>query len=345
MNSRLSLAALLLSTLILSACSRAPSKEVVLYASIDETYARRAAKQFEEKTGIQVKLVSDSEIAKSSGLLARLLAERERPVADVFWSGDIARAFALERAGLLAPIALQDESALPANAFLAEKRIIGTSARARVIITHPAKASALANQPRSVEDLASPEFAPHACLANPLFGTTGVHAAALFRVWGEERAQAFFNNFARNGGTMLASNGEVKRRVGAGQFAYGLTDSDDLHVALLDGKPVSAIIPVTPENGGLLLPAAAVLIKNAPHESHAQQLAAYLSGPETETLMANGEAAHFPMRPALAKPQRFQEYSLPMPLDAEAWRDIDRLLERLLRGFLTSWVEQQNRNS
>ena len=37
-----------------------------------------------------------------------------------------------------------------------------------------------------------------ACLANPLFGTTSMHAAALFGVWGDEQAKNFFEGLTAN---------------------------------------------------------------------------------------------------------------------------------------------------
>src|SRR5687768_10115111 len=105
--------------LLLCGCGKKePAREVVLYASIDETYARRAAEEFEKETGIAVRLVSDTEAAKSTGLLARLMAEKANPVADVFWSGDVARAFALERAGMLEAFTPEDAATLPATAML-----------------------------------------------------------------------------------------------------------------------------------------------------------------------------------------------------------------------------------
>ena len=55
-------------------------------------------------------------------------------------------------------------------------------------------------------DLLDPRFRGKACIANPLFGTTSMHAAALFAVLGEEKAKAFFEGFTANGGTMLSSN-------------------------------------------------------------------------------------------------------------------------------------------
>ena len=329
-------------TILWYGCERKPAtREVVLYASIDETYARRAADQFEKESGIVVRLVSDTEAAKSTGLLARLMAEKANPVADVFWSGDIARAFALDRAGMLEAFTPDEADALPAASRLADGKIIATAARARVIMVHRELAPANLPRPRTVEDLAKPEFAPRSCLANPLFGTSAVHAAVLFKSWGEARARKFFDDFSRHGGKMLASNGEVKRRVGSGEYAFGLTDSDDLHVAWLDEKPVDGIIPVSAEDGGLLLPSAAVLIKGAPHSAAAKQLAAWLSGAKTERLLAASEAAHWPVRSGLDAPEKFRGVTIPAPLDATAWREVDAIMERLLRGFLTEWVDRQ----
>jgi hypothetical protein len=40
---------------------------------------------------------------------------------------------------------------------------------------------------------------------------------------------------------MLSSNGEVKRRVAAGDFAFGLADTDDASVAMKEGKAVGMV--------------------------------------------------------------------------------------------------------
>jgi len=76
-------------------CGRAqsnPPETVVVYTSVDEVFAEPVCKRFEHETGIRVQLVSDTEETKSTGLLNRLIAEKERPRADVFWSGDPVRA-------------------------------------------------------------------------------------------------------------------------------------------------------------------------------------------------------------------------------------------------------------
>src|SRR5260370_37579979 len=73
---------------------------VVVYTSVDDVFARPIAERFEKETGIQVKLVPDTEETKSTGLLNRLLAEKDRPQADVFWSGDPVRPGILQKHGV-----------------------------------------------------------------------------------------------------------------------------------------------------------------------------------------------------------------------------------------------------
>jgi iron(III) transport system substrate-binding protein len=78
------------------------SNVVVVYSSVDEEVARPLAEQFEKETGIQVKLVSDTEKAKCSGLLNRLIEESARPQCDVFFSEDPVRAAILAKRGIAA---------------------------------------------------------------------------------------------------------------------------------------------------------------------------------------------------------------------------------------------------
>jgi len=80
-----------------------PGGKVVVYTSVDEVFAEPICKQFEQETGIKVELVPDTEETKSAGLLNRLIAEKNRPRADVFWSGDPVRAAMLKAKGVSTP--------------------------------------------------------------------------------------------------------------------------------------------------------------------------------------------------------------------------------------------------
>ena len=88
------------------------------------------------------------------------------------------------------------------------------------------------------------------CLANPLFGTTSMHAAALFQKLGDKEAKKFIEDLRENETQILSSNGEVRRLVSAGKFAFGLTDTDDAVEAIRDKKPVKMVFP-DEEPGGM----------------------------------------------------------------------------------------------
>ena len=198
-------------------CTEAPERpgELVVYSSVDEVFARPIVGQFERETGIQVRLVPDTEETKSTGLFNRLIAEKARPRADVFWSGDPVRAAILKVQGISQAYRSSQSDGLPRQYSDADGHWTGFSARARVLI-YNTDLVAEADRPRSIWDLLDPRFKDSACLANPLFGTTSMHAAALFEVLGEQAAREFFEEFIENGGTIVSSNGEVRRRVAAG---------------------------------------------------------------------------------------------------------------------------------
>jgi len=68
----------LLISLTIAESLYAKRAEVVVYTSVDDVFARPIAEKFEKKTGIKVRLVSDTEETKSTGLLNRLIAEKKR---------------------------------------------------------------------------------------------------------------------------------------------------------------------------------------------------------------------------------------------------------------------------
>jgi len=87
----------------LSGCPQTSRREVVVYTSVDQIFSQPIMRRFETETGIRVRAVYDTEEAKSTGVMNRLIAEAENPQADVFWSGDIFRCLVLKEKGLLAP--------------------------------------------------------------------------------------------------------------------------------------------------------------------------------------------------------------------------------------------------
>ncbi len=314
-----------------------PSKnEVVVYTSIDDVFARPIAEKFEKTSGITVKLVPDTEETKSTGLLNRLIAEKNRPQADVFWSGDPVRAAILKQKGLSASYFSPNARDLPQRFSDRDGYWTGFSARARVLLYN--KGLVLKNQvPQSVMDLLDERFKDRGCMANPLFGTTSMHAAALFDVLGDEKAKKFFEGFSKNGGRLLSSNGEVRRRVAAGDFAIGITDTDDGIQAIREGKPVGIVYPDRDGIGTLIVPNVAVLILSGPNPQAAKKFIDFLLSSDTEKMLAEGEAAQMPLRAGISLPAEVTPLNQLNPMKVE-YSKLAQRLEGLSRGYLKDWV-------
>ncbi len=277
---------------------------VVVYTSVDRVFAEPVLKAFERKSGTTVNAVYDTEEAKSAGIVNRLLAEKDHPRADVFWSGDPVRAQVLADRGALEAYRSPAASDLPSAFSSPDGLWTGFSARARVFLVNSDQVAA-GEEPRSVFDLLDSKWRDRAAMANPLFGTTSFHVAALFVRYGDARGQGFLDGVRANGVRIVSSNGEVRKLVSDGAVAWGLLDTDDAAEAFHDGKRVSIVFPDQAGDGALLVPNATCLIRGAPHPEAGRGLIDYLLDARTEETLALAGCAQLPLRAGLAPPELF----------------------------------------
>ena len=316
----------------------ATSGEVIVYSSVDDIFARPICEQFQKETGITTKLVPDTEETKSTGLLNRLIAEKNRPRADVFWSGDPVRAAILKVKGVSASYRSPNASGMPVQYSDPDGHWQSLSARARVILYNKNVVKP-GEEPKSMNDLIAPQWKGKACVANPLFGTTSMQAAAIFEVLGERKAKGFFDAMTTNNVTMLSSNGEVKRRVAAGEFAFGFADTDDANEAMKEGKPIGVIFPDQDGIGTLIVPNAVVLIARGPNPENGRKFIDYLLSAEVEKALAES-AAQMPLRPGVPVPANVKRVDEIKTMSVD-YAKLGAQLDELSRGFLKAWVDQQ----
>lgn len=314
--------------------TRKPIPEVVVYVSEDQVFSEPILKDFERDAGIRVRAVFDTEEAKSTGVMNRLIAEKNNPQADVYWANEPIRAELLKQLGLAAPYRSPNAEGVPAAYKDPEGYWTGFSARARVLIVR----SGVVAPPASLVDYAAPRFKGRAVIANPLFGTTGVQMAALFSLWGEERAARFLEAMTRNSVKISTSNGESADLVASGEFDFSLVDSDDAVNRARQGKPVRMIYPDQGETeaGMLILPNALVLTHGAPHAEQAKSLVDYLLSGETERKLAFADCAQIPLHPGVETPPDVPKIESLKTMRADyaevagKLRDIQPLLKRWL---------------
>lgn len=283
-----------------NACRSASSNEVVVYTSVDQVFSEPVFRAFEAETGVRVRAVYDTEETKSTGVLNRLIAEAKNPQADVFWSGDPVRPFQLVKRGMVEPYVSAVAAGLPAHARASDGAWTGFAARARVLLVNKARVPE-ADMPRSVRDLTSPRWRGQTAIANPLFGTTTMHVAALFSAWGEGPTRAFLDALKANGVRLASSNGEVKRLVVSGEVAFGVTDTDDAHEAVQAGADVAVVYPDQDNLGTLVIPTSVVLLQHAPHSVAGRKLIDALLAADTERRLAES-GAYMPLRAGVSTP-------------------------------------------
>jgi iron(III) transport system substrate-binding protein len=276
------------------------AREVVVYTSVDQVFSEPVFQAFEHTSGIRARAVFDTEETKSTGVVNRLIAEGRNPQADVFWSNDPVRPFLLLKRGLLEPYVSPAAAGLPQAFRAADGAWTGVAARARVLLVNRSGLPG-GPRPRGIRDLADPRWKGKVAIANPLFGTTTMHVAALSVVWGEQATRAFLESLKANDVRIASSNGEVKRLVVSGEVAFGLTDTDDANEALKEGATVEVVYPDEDDLGTLVMPTSVALIRGGPHADEARRLVDFLLSIETEKRLA-AEAAHMPLRPGVPTP-------------------------------------------
>jgi iron(III) transport system substrate-binding protein len=323
---------LLLTILALASCrSPAGSREVTAYVSADRPFSEPILKEYEKRTGVRVNVVYDTEETKSTGLANRLLAEKSRPLADVFWSNEPVRTLVLKSRGVLAPFRSSAAQGIADTFKDPEGYWTGFSARLRVIVYNTDKVKA-AEAPRSVFDLADPRWKGQVAIADPRFGSTSFHVAALYAELGDDRVDEFFRALKANDVKVVDGNSVVRDMVARGEALVGLTDTDDVNVALEAKQPVAMVIPDREGMGVPVMPNMVSLIAGAPHPDEGKRLIDYLLSPDVERMLAESEAVQIPLHAGVTGPKNLPAIGSfkPMTLDyAKASARVEGVTARL----------------
>jgi len=281
------------------------SGQVVVYCSVDEGIGRQVLDAFKVRTGVEVSVIYDSEAGKTTGLVQRIIREAQagRPRADVFWSGELFNTILLARMGVLEPYESPQAADIPSRFKDPEHRWTALAVRARVLAFDPSRTTE-SQLPTKWEALADGDFAKRSAIANPLFGTTRGHVAAMFALWGSDRAKAFLTRLRDGGVQVVDGNSATVRAVVAGRSAFAWTDTDDVFAARRSGASSGASLDMRyldmGGGGTLLIPCSVTIIHNGPNAAAAaRSLVDFLVSAEVERMLAQSEARFVPVREAL----------------------------------------------
>jgi iron(III) transport system substrate-binding protein len=309
---------------------------VIVYVSHDEVFSEPILKDFEKETGIRVRAVYDTEETKSAGTMNRLIAEKNNPQADVYWANEPVRAEVLRQKGVAAPYVSPSAEGIPDTFRDPNGYWTGFAARARVFIVQ----RGVKPQPISITSYTDTQWRGKTVIANPLFGTTTTQIAALFVLWGDERARAFMQGMRDNAVKLSPSNGDSADFVARGEFSFSLVDSDDVVSRMQQGQPVELVYPDQGEGdiGCFIVPNAAVLIAGSPHPESGKKLIDYLLSRGTERKLALSDAAQIPLHSGVPAPPGLKPIDSIKTMNAN-YAEIAAKLQTI-QPFLKSWAGQ-----
>ncbi len=285
--------------------STAPSQSVIIYCSVDRAFAEPLLEAFTQETGIEVHARFDTEAGKTTGLVNKLLAERVQPRADVWWSGEIFGTIELANAGVLAAYQPTTASDIPGQFRDIDDRWTAFGLRGRVIAFDP-KRTRREDVPTAWADLAGPSFRERVALADPRFGTTRGHFAALLSIWGEDAFVGFLNGLKSNAVIRADGNSHGVLLLAQGRVEFAATDTDDVIVARSRGDSIDAVYPdmtspdgKTARPGTLWIPSSVAMVKGARNEAAATQLIDYIASSRMEASLFDSDSRNIPVRAKL----------------------------------------------
>jgi iron(III) transport system substrate-binding protein len=288
---------LALITLLAGCARRDPTREVIVYVSVDQVHAEPVLREFEKRSGIKIRAVYDVEASKTTGLANRIVAERARPQADVFWNGEFIQTLRLRSEGVLAPSYPPAAESLPALMRDPAQQWFASGARFRAILINTQRL-APGDRPQRLADFAATRVpGSDLAIALPLFGTSAAQAAALYATIGPADARALYGKLRDKGVRVVDGNSVVRDLVAQGSAAAGWTDSDDSCEAIANRAPVEMILPDQEGVGTLMIPGTVAKVAGAPHSCEADALIEFLLQPSTEKMLIDSGFFQMSVRP------------------------------------------------
>lgn len=319
--------------LALLGCDARREATVVVYTSVDQVFAARILEDFTRATGVQVAAVYDAEAGKTTGFLRRIEREAADPRCDVWWSSEVFGTIELARAGLLETYASPAAADVPAAWKDAQARWTGVAARARVL----AYRTAPARPPATWRALAQSGWEGRMALANPNFGTTRGHVAAMFAYWGADAARGFLAQLAelREQRVFVADgNAQCVRMLADNQVDLCWTDTDDVWAARRDRQQVAPIyLDLDVGLPPVWIPCTVARVRGGPNPAAARRLIDYLVSAEVERALAESDSRNAPVRQALRRSLGPETHE-PRPLDFERIADALPQAMQAVREYL-----------
>jgi iron(III) transport system substrate-binding protein len=255
---------------------------IVVYSGRKEKAVKPLVEAFTKSTGIQ----SDLKVGKTSGLANEIRMERANPRGDLFISTEGGIMEILAKEGLFEPYQSPATKAVPEGFRSVSGAWVGISGRARVILYNKNLVSEK-DIPKSVFELTDPRWKGKLSIAGTRERTTLAWVSTLVAQKGEALTREYIKALMANGLKILSDNTEVWQGVGRGEFAIGLTNSPNYHLAKKMDLPVGVVYPDQgpSEVGTPVSPNAVAIIKGSAHPESARKFIDFVLSPAGQRIL------------------------------------------------------------
>ncbi len=254
-----------------------------IYSALDEDQLAELMTAFEVKNPD----IKTSKIVDSNGpIIARLLAEKDNPQADILFGAAVSGLLALDKEGILEPYK-------PAELEKIKKGFkdsrgdapawVGLDAWASAVCFNKTEGEKLkVTEPKSWADLLKPEYEGKIIMPNPNSSGTGfLQVAGWLTLHGEEGGWQYMDQLHKNISQYVHSGSKPCRMAAAGETVVGISYAFPGVKAINEGAPLSVILPS--EGLGSEIEAVA-LIKGSKNQEAARKLADFAASEEAAVI-------------------------------------------------------------
>lgn len=255
-----------------------PTADLVLYSSHPAEMVRVIVREFRDRTGLQVQVVSGG----TGELLVRLRSETAEPRADLLWGGGAESLAA--NADLLEPYISPQAAAIPPNLKDPGGAWTGFTVLPMVLIVN-GRLLPESRVPRSWSDLGMSAFRGSIAYADPSISGSAytILRTMLLAGGGGQAGWSRLADFTRNlEGSVLPESVLVFRGVASGEYLAGLT----YETAVTDaGRAGSDVRVVYPADGTSAVPDCVAVARGTPHPAAARAFVDFVLGPDVAAVV------------------------------------------------------------
>ena len=254
------------------------AQRLTVYTSHKEEVYRPIVREFEERTGIWVTVVSGG----TNELLERIASEAAAPKADVMFGGGVESLEAYR--GQFTPYTCAEAERLQAQ-FRAEDDLWTPFSALPVVLIYNPKL-VRADELTGWSDLLQGGYRGRIAFTDPFIsGSSFTGLATLLKALGGDEEETLRRFADALGGRQLDSSGAVLSSVAEGVDLVGVTLEETARQRIAAGDDIALVYPA---DGTSCIPDGSALVRGCAHEENAKRFLDFTAGADAQRVLARG---------------------------------------------------------